>query len=55
MGSKEGDDAQTVPTGADVQTRHVGSAGVTLTRLRHSDFETIQPALPDYTFSSKRG
>ena len=51
MSSKQGDDAQTVLTGADVQTRHVGSAGVTLTRLRHSDFETIQPALPDYTFS----
>ncbi|WP_454286023.1 helix-turn-helix domain-containing protein [Rhizobium arsenicireducens] len=51
MTSKEGDSAQTVPPGANVQTRHVGSAGVTLTRLRHSDFETLQPALPEYTFS----
>ncbi|MBV2186247.1 MAG: AraC family transcriptional regulator [Rhizobium sp.] len=51
MSKKEGDGAQTVATGANVQMRHVGSAGVTLTRLRHSDFETIQPALPDYTFS----
>ena len=51
MTSKEGDSAQTVLSGANVQTRHVGSAGVTLTRLRHSDFETLQPALPEYTFS----
>lgn len=51
MTSKESDSAPTVPPGADVQTRHVGSAGVTLTRLRHSDFETIQPPLPEFTFS----
>ncbi|MHB0951546.1 MAG: helix-turn-helix domain-containing protein [Allorhizobium sp.] len=51
MTSEESDSAQTVPMGANVQTRHVGSAGVTLTRLRHSDFETIQPSLPEYTFS----
>lgn len=51
MTSKESDSAQAVPPGANVQTRHVGSAGVTLTRLRHSDFETLQPSLPEYTFS----
>lgn len=51
MTSKESDSAGTVLPGANVQTRHVGSAGVTLTRLRHSEFETLQPALPDYTFS----
>ncbi|PJI41575.1 MAG: hypothetical protein CTR54_14405 [Rhizobium sp.] len=51
MTSKESDSAQTVPPGANLQTRHVGSAGVTLTRLRYSDFETLQPSLPEYTFS----
>lgn len=51
MTSKESDSAQAVPPRANLQTRHVGSAGVTLTRLRHSDFETLQPSLPEYTFS----
>lgn len=31
--------------------RQVGSSGVTLTRLRHSDFESIQPELPQFTLS----
>ncbi len=31
--------------------RRLGSAGVTLTRLRHADFETIQPELPQFTLS----
>lgn len=35
--------------------RLVGSAGVTLTRLRHSDFEAIQPQLPQFTLSILMG
>lgn len=31
--------------------RQVGSAGVTLTRLRAADFESIQPELPQFTLS----
>lgn len=31
--------------------RQIGSNGVTLTRLRHSDFESIQPELPQFTLS----
>lgn len=35
----------------DYPPRRVGSGGVTLTRLRHADFETIQPELPQFTLS----
>lgn len=32
-------------------TRHLGSHDVTLTRLRQSDFEFLQPSLPQFTLS----
>lgn len=35
----------------DNPVRRIGSAGVTLTRLRHADFEMLQPELPQFTLS----
>ncbi len=40
-----------VPDPGAHETRPIGSAGVTLTRLRHADFEAIQPELPQFTLS----
>lgn len=36
---------------SDQSTRPIGSTGVTLTRLRSGDFETVQPELPEFTLS----
>ncbi len=42
---------RTEPDADQKSTRRIGSTGVTLTRLRSGDFETVQPELPDFTLS----